>query len=117
MEAQATWVKTNITSAFANCNIVVPTVNKLAACTTAQEVAAIPVPNLIGLIGFKGSTILIPAPAIRNAVLASNTQDPFKLILLMSATARAFDAVHATDGNMKGIAITTQMISMHGFME
>ena len=66
-------------------------------CTTAQEVAAIPVPNAIGLVGFKSSVIFIPAPALRNAILALNTQDPFELIPLMSATARAFDTAHAND--------------------
>jgi hypothetical protein len=49
--AQATWVQINLISALANCNIVVPTVHKLAACTTTQEVAAIPVPNVTGVIG------------------------------------------------------------------
>ncbi len=104
--AQATWVQINLISALTNCNIVVPTVDELAACTTAQEVAAIPVPNAIGVISFKGSAIFIPAPALRSAILASNTQNPFKLIPLMLATARAFDAAYANDGNMTGTAIT-----------
>jgi hypothetical protein len=73
MRAQATWVNINLTSALADCNIVVPTVDELAACTTAQEVAAIPAPNVNGLVGFEGSAIFIPAPALRNAILASNT--------------------------------------------
>jgi hypothetical protein len=102
--AQATWVKINLTSALADCNIIVPTVKELAACTTAQEVAAILAPNVIGLNGFKGSAIFIPAPALRNAILASNTQDPCKLIPLMSETGRAFDAAHANGGNMNSAA-------------
>jgi hypothetical protein len=71
--AQATWVKINLTSALADCNIVVPTVGELAACTTAQAVAEIPAPNIIILVGFKGSAIFILAPALRNAILGSNT--------------------------------------------
>jgi hypothetical protein len=104
--AQATWVKINLISALPDCNIVIPIVDKLSACTPAQEVAEIQVPNLTGLVGFKGSAIFIPAPALRNATLASNTRDPFELIPLMLATARAFDAAHASDGNMKGTATT-----------
>jgi hypothetical protein len=50
--AQATLVKINLISALANCNILVPTVDEFTACTAAQEVAAIPVPNVLGLIGF-----------------------------------------------------------------
>ena len=106
MGAQATWAKINLISALTNCSIVVPTVDELAACSTAQEAAEIPVPNIIGLIGFEGSAIFIPAPALSNAILASNSQNPFELIPLMSATARAFDAAHANNGNMKGTATT-----------
>jgi hypothetical protein len=104
--AQATWVKINLFSALADCNIVVPTVDELAACTTAQEVPEIQVPNITGLVGFEGSAIFILAPALRNAILASNTQGSFELIPLMSTTARAFDAAHANNGNVKGTATT-----------
>jgi hypothetical protein len=104
--AQATWVQINLVSALTNCNILVPTVNKLSACTTAQEVVAISVPEENGIVIFEGSAIFIPAPAFRNAILASNTQNPFELTPLMLAIARAFDAAHANDGNMIGIVIT-----------
>jgi hypothetical protein len=88
------------------CNIVVQTVNELSACITTQEVAAIPVPDKIGVVGFEGMAIFVPAPALRNAILASNTQNPLELIPLMSATARAFDVAHANNGNMICKAIT-----------
>jgi hypothetical protein len=103
--AQATWVKINLTSALADCNIVVPTVNELTATTTTQEVATILAPNAIGLVGFRGS-IFIPAPALRNAILVSNTQNPCKLIPLILEIARAFDAAHANNENMNGTATT-----------
>jgi hypothetical protein len=106
LEAQATWVQINLVSALANCNIVVPTVHKLSACTIAQEVAVIPVPEENGVVRFGGSAIFILAPALRNAILALNTQNPVELIPLMSATARAFDAAHANDVNMVCTAIT-----------
>jgi hypothetical protein len=77
-----------------------------SACTTAQEVAAIPVPEENSIIGFEGSAIFVPAPALRNAILVSNAQNPFELIPLMLATARAFNKTHANDGNMRGTAIT-----------
>ncbi len=104
--AQATWVKINLISALANCNIIVRTVNELAACTTAQEVATIPVPKVIGVVGFEGSAIFILAPVLRNAILVSNTQNPFETIPVILATATAFDAAHANNGNMTGTAIT-----------
>jgi hypothetical protein len=104
--AQATWVKINLTSVLVECNIVVPMVDKLAACTTAQEVVEIQVPNATGIMGFEGSAISILAPALRNTILASNTWDPCKRIPLMSATARVFDAAHTNNGNMKGTATT-----------
>jgi hypothetical protein len=68
IRAQATWVKINLISALMNCNMVVQSAKKLAACTTAQEVAAIPVPNVTCIISFKGLAIFIPAPALRNNI-------------------------------------------------
>jgi hypothetical protein len=41
---QAKWVQINFKSALANCNIVVPTVQELADCATAQEVKDILIP-------------------------------------------------------------------------
>jgi hypothetical protein len=49
-------VDSNLT--LANFNIIVPTVNKLSGCETAQEVKDIPIPATNGLVGFKGSAIL-----------------------------------------------------------
>jgi hypothetical protein len=43
------------------------------------------------MVGFKGSAIFIPDPVLRNAILMSNTKDPFKLIPLMTRAAREFD--------------------------
>jgi hypothetical protein len=74
---QATWVNLVLYSALANCNIVVPAINKIAACTTTEEVKDIPAPEENGLVGFESSTIFIPAPALRNAILASNTWSSF----------------------------------------
>ncbi len=104
---QATWINLSLNSALAYCNIVVPTINKLAACTTAKEVEDIPAPEENGLVGFEGLAIFIPAPALRNAILASNTRNPFELIPLMTRTARAFDNAHENDKTIQyGTAIT-----------
>jgi hypothetical protein len=65
-----------------------------------QEVSAIPVPNEISVVCFEGSAIFIPAPVLRNATLALNTQDLFKRIPLMRTTAKAINAVHENNGNM-----------------
>ncbi len=92
-------------SALTDCNIVVSTVQELSDCTIAQEVEDIQAPEVIGVICFEGSAIFI-APALRNAILASNTQEPFKLIPLMTATTRALDAAHVNNGNMQEMAIT-----------
>jgi hypothetical protein len=66
-------------------------VQKLSKCETAQEVSNIPVPGENGMVGFEGSAIVIPGPVLRNAILMSNTKDPFKLIPLMTRTARKFE--------------------------
>jgi hypothetical protein len=80
LRAQATWVQLNLHTAHANCNIIIPKINKIAGCTTAQEVNNIPIPDKNGVVNFKGSAIFAPEPAHQNAILATNTQDPFKLI-------------------------------------
>ena len=50
--AQATWVQLVLNSSLADCIMVLPTVDKLSACTSAQEVSAIPVPDEITIVGF-----------------------------------------------------------------
>jgi hypothetical protein len=44
MGTQAVSVLVDLNSALANCNIIVPTVNELSGCKTAQEVEDIPIP-------------------------------------------------------------------------
>ncbi len=50
MGTQAVSILVNLNLALANCNIMVPTANKLSGCATAQEVKNIPIPaaNWIG---------------------------------------------------------------------
>ncbi len=91
MGTQAVSILVDLNLAFANCNIIVPTVNKLSGCKTAQEVEDIPIPATNGLVGFKGSAIFIPGPFLQNAIITSNTNDPFDLIPLMNSRARDFE--------------------------
>ena len=91
MGPQAVSVLVNLNSALANCDIIVPTVLNLLGCTTAQEVKDIPA-LAGGVIGFEGSLIYIPGLIFWNAIITSGSTNPFELISLMNATARAFEA-------------------------
>ena len=104
--AHATCVFIDLRSAFANCNIVVPAVTDLSDCETAQDVANIPAPEENGLVGFKGSSIFIPAPVLRDAILASGTNEPFELIPIVTEAARNFDSDHEEDETFTSLAIT-----------
>ena len=88
---KATPVLPNLESAFQSLRIRVPEVLELAACTTADEVAALKVPGEDVIIGMEGSAIYIPGPVLRNVIIESATKDPFTLIPLLSQAARAFD--------------------------
>jgi hypothetical protein len=60
---QAMWAQINLCMALANCNIIVPEVNEIAGCTTAQEVNNILIPDKNGVVNFKGLAIFAPALA------------------------------------------------------
>jgi len=64
-------------SAFADFRIVIPSVHELAACETAEETANVPTPDVNRAVGFEGSGIFIPGPVLRNAIIESNSKDPF----------------------------------------
>jgi hypothetical protein len=59
MGPQAVSILVNLNLVLMNCNIIVPTVDKLSGCTTAQEIKDIPNP-VEGVPGFEGSAIYIP---------------------------------------------------------
>jgi hypothetical protein len=106
LRTQATWVNLILNLALANCNIVVPFVNKLAACTTTKEVKDKPAQERNGSDSFEGLVIYIPAPALRNAILVLNTSNPFELILLMTTMARVFDIAPENVKTILSMAIT-----------
>ena len=94
--ARAASILPDLNSAFVDTRIVVLSVQDLAACEAAEEVANIPAPNENGVVGFKGSAIFIPGPVLRNAIIKSNLKDPFELIPIIYRIARTFDQEHNT---------------------
>jgi len=94
--ARAAIILPGLNSAFVDTRIVVPSVQDLATCESAEEVANIPAPNENGLVGFKGSAIFIPGPVLRSAIIESNSKDPFELIPIIYRIARTFDQEHNT---------------------
>jgi hypothetical protein len=91
MGTQSVSVLVDLNLVLANCNIIVPTVDKLSRCETAQEVKDIPIPATNMLVGFDGSAIFIPGPFLQDAIIALNLNDPFNLIPLMNSRARDFE--------------------------
>ena len=104
--AHATCVLNDFRTALTDCQIVVPAVTDLSDCESAQDVANIPAPEENGLVDFKGSSIFIPAPVLRNAILRSGTNEPFELIPIVTEAARNFDSDHEEDETFTSLAIT-----------
>jgi len=95
--AHTTHVLMDLRTALADCQIVVPSVTDLSDCKSAQDVASIPAPEENGLVGFEGSSIFIPAPVLRDVILASGTNEPFELIPIVTEAARNFNSDHEED--------------------
>jgi hypothetical protein len=81
-------------------------VTDLSDCKTAKDVANILAPEVNGLIGFEGSSVFIPAPVLRKAILASRTNKPFKLIPIIMKAARTFNSEHEEDEITTSLALT-----------
>jgi hypothetical protein len=62
--SEATCVLLDLNTAFVDLNILVPTVQDIAGCESAKDVANILAPEENGLVGFKGSAIFIPSPIL-----------------------------------------------------
>jgi len=104
--AHEMYVFIDLRTALTDCKIVVPAVADLSDCELAQDVANIPAPEEIGLVGFEGSSIFIPAPVLPDAILASGTNEPFELIPIATEAARHFDSDHEEDKTITSLAIT-----------
>jgi hypothetical protein len=72
MGTQSVSILVNLNLALANCNIIVPTVNKLSRCKTAHEVKDIPIPATNRLVSFERLAIFIPGPFLQDAIITSN---------------------------------------------
>ena len=88
---RANWVLLDLKTAFKDIQLNAPTVHALAECKSADEVTNIPAPGEDGLIGFEGSAIFIPGPILCDSIIKSNSKNLFKLIPIISNTARIFD--------------------------
>lgn len=68
-----------------------PTTAELAACTTAENVRDLPIPNMEpddnGLFSYEGSNIMLPAPWLRDSIMNADIQTPFELIPIVLAAA------------------------------
>jgi len=104
--AHTMYIFIDLRTALADCQIVVPAVTDLSDCESAQDVANIPAPEENGLIDFDGSSIFIPAPVLRNAILRSGTNEPFELIPIVTEAARNFDSDHEEDEMITNLTIT-----------
>jgi hypothetical protein len=93
-------------TALADFQIVVPAVTDLSDCESAQDVANITAPEENGQVGFKGSSIFIPAPVLHNAILASGTNEPFELIPIVTEAAKHFDSDYEEDKTITILQIT-----------
>jgi hypothetical protein len=87
---------------FQGYSTIVPSVHDLTGCKSAKDAANIPALEVNGLDGFEGSAIFIPGPVLWNTIIASNMKNPFKLIPIISCTARSFDEEH----ELKATAVT-----------
>jgi hypothetical protein len=58
----AIWVLLDLKMAFTDLSIMVPLVQDLAGCISAEQVQNIPAPEENSLVGFEGSAIFIPSP-------------------------------------------------------
>ena len=104
--AHTMYIFIDLRTALADCQIVVPAVTDLSDCESAQDVANIPAPEENGLVDFEGSSIFIPAPVLRNAILRSGTNEPFELIPIVTEAARNFDSDHEEDEMITNLTIT-----------
>jgi hypothetical protein len=91
---QAISVLLDLNMAFVDLHIVVLSVQDLAGCDSAKEVANIPAPEENSLVGFEGSAIFIPNLVLQNTILTSIIKNPFELTPIILNEARSFDMEH-----------------------
>lgn len=107
MGRSAVCVHLDIPSTISDCKIVTPTVEELAACETAEAVGNLiepnPIPEEEGFFSYEGSNIMIPAPWLRDAIIAAETTKPFELIPIAIQAARAYDEANDNEDQNRAI--------------
>jgi hypothetical protein len=69
-------------AALLSLQVVVPSITDIDACTTIDELNALPTPPEIGgIVNLEGLQTFFPAPFLRNAILAEDTSSPLILAL------------------------------------
>jgi hypothetical protein len=116
LSIHATYILVDLRTALVDCQMVVPTVTDLSDYKTAKDVANIPAPEENGLVGFEGSSVFIPASVLHNAILASGTNKPCELILIVTEAARTFDSEHEEDETMTILAIITHADNLNSWL-
>jgi hypothetical protein len=81
----------DLKTAFTDLSIVIPLVQDLAGCISAEEVKNIPAPEESCLVGFKESAHFIPNPVFQNIILMSYTKNLFDLIPIILIEIKCFD--------------------------
>ena len=89
--ARATSIFPVLNSTLEDICVVVPSVQELSGCKSAQDVENVLALDQNGEKGFKGLAIFIPGPVLRNAILESNWRNPSELIPIIYQTAWTFD--------------------------
>jgi hypothetical protein len=87
-------------SATAECTFKTPSVDLIIAGKTPTELEGIADPTTTvqgDHEDYLGCNTFLPAPWLSNAILSSNSNDPFELILVAITAAKAFDAEHDDD--------------------
>jgi hypothetical protein len=86
-------VQLDLMPAVTDCKCVTPTIVEFETCLIAQDIHDLQVPSAKpedgGFYSYKGSNIMLPAPWLQHSILNINTQDPFDLIPIVLAAARA----------------------------
>jgi hypothetical protein len=86
--------------ALADCKLVTPRIKEFETCLTAQEVHDLQAPSIGsedgGFYSYEGSNMMLSSPWLQDTILNVDTQDPFKLIPIVLAVAKAYNIAHNT---------------------
>lgn len=87
-------------SATQKCTFVAPIVELIITSKTPTKLEGIVDPSTTtqgNHYAYEGCSTFLPAPWLSEAILASNSNDPFELILVATTATKAFNAAHDQD--------------------